>query len=112
MGGRCHGGLEPPASPPGSVCASCSKVRQRDLGRQPAVGGVAFDVRRALIPRVASADTRIETVARALAVSVRSLQRRLSEEGQSYQTVVDATRRDRGGATWPIRRSRLRRLGF
>ena len=64
------------------------------LDRQPSTSGVALDVRRTLISRLTTGDTSIEAIARALAVSVRSLQRRLAEEGQSYQALVDATRRE------------------
>jgi AraC-like DNA-binding protein len=38
-------------------------------------------------------ETRIEAVARVLAVSVRSLQRRLAEAGLSYQQLLEDTRR-------------------
>ena len=64
------------------------------LRRLPATGGLGLEVRQALASRVAGGDTRVEAVARALGVSVRSLQRRLSEEGHSYQELVDAMRRD------------------
>jgi AraC-like DNA-binding protein len=56
--------------------------------------GVALDVRRALASRVGSGDTRIQTIARTLATSVRSLQRRLAAAGVSYQQLVDLARRD------------------
>lgn len=64
------------------------------LRRAPVAAGVSHDVRRALAPRVAGGDTRVEAVARELAMSVRSLQRRLSEEGCSYQSLVDAIRKE------------------
>jgi AraC-like DNA-binding protein len=43
---------------------------------------------------MAEGDVQIETVARALATSTRSLQRRLAEAGISYQQLLDNTRRD------------------
>jgi AraC-like DNA-binding protein len=64
------------------------------LSRLPVSGGLTHEVRQALISRVAGGDTRIEAVARALGVSVRSLQRRLAEEGRSYHGLVDETRKD------------------
>jgi AraC-like DNA-binding protein len=51
-------------------------------------------LRRALLSRIAQGETEIEAVARSLATSVRSLQRRLSAAGTSYQEVLDSTRRD------------------
>jgi AraC-like DNA-binding protein len=67
------------------------------LRRLPAIGGAAFEVRQALVSRVVGGDTRIEAVARDLAVSVRSLQRRLSAEGHSYHALVDETRKEAAG---------------
>jgi len=73
--------------------------RQADemMRRLPAGGGIALEVRQALVSRVAGGETRIEAVARALGVSVRSLQRKLSDEGQSYQDLVEATRKEAAG---------------
>jgi AraC-like DNA-binding protein len=64
------------------------------MGRLPAIGGAALEVRRALVSRVAGRDTRIEAVARALATSARSLQRQLAAEGCSYKELAEATRRE------------------
>lgn len=55
---------------------------------------VAAEVRRALVPRLGGGDTRIETIARALATSVRSLQRRLAVTGVSYRELLDLTRQE------------------
>jgi AraC-like DNA-binding protein len=70
--------------------------RQADeaIARLPATDGVIHDVQRALVPRVAGGDTRIQAVARALATSVRSLQRRLAADGSSYQQLLDLARKD------------------
>ncbi|HUL72644.1 MAG TPA: AraC family transcriptional regulator ligand-binding domain-containing protein [Vicinamibacterales bacterium] len=62
--------------------------------RMPATTGMTSGVRQALASRVAGGDTRVQAVARALAMSVRSLQRRLSDEGCSYQDLVDLMRRE------------------
>ena len=69
--------------------------RQADeaIARLPETDGVALDVRRALASRVGGGDTRIQTVARALATSARSLQRRLAAAGVSYQQLLDLARR-------------------
>jgi len=64
------------------------------IGRMPPVDGVALDVRRALASRVGGGDTRIQTIARVLATSARSLQRRLAGAGVSYQQLLDLARRD------------------
>jgi AraC-like DNA-binding protein len=70
--------------------------RQADeaIGRLPPMDGVALDVRRALASRVGGGDTRIQSVARMLATSARSLQRRLAAAGCSYQQLLDLARKD------------------
>jgi AraC-like DNA-binding protein len=70
--------------------------RQADeaIARLPSTDGVVHDVRKALASRVAGGDTRIQAVARALATSVRSLQRRLAATGSSYQQLLDQARKD------------------
>jgi AraC-like DNA-binding protein len=55
---------------------------------------VAFAERRALAKRIAGGDTRIDAVARDLATTSRTLQRRLSTAGLSYQDLVELTRRE------------------
>jgi AraC-like DNA-binding protein len=69
--------------------------RQADeaIARLPPVDGVALDVRRALASRVGRGDTRLQTVARTLATSARSLQRRLAAAGVSYQQLLDLARK-------------------
>jgi AraC-like DNA-binding protein len=75
-----------------------SKLLQRQadeaIARLAPTEGVAPDVRRALASRVAGGDTRIQTIARELALSARSLQRRLATSGISYQQLLDMTRKD------------------
>jgi AraC-like DNA-binding protein len=70
--------------------------RQADdhIARLPPTEGVVFDVRRALASRMAGGDTRIQTIARELAVSTRSLQRRLAACSTSYQQLLDMARKD------------------
>jgi AraC-like DNA-binding protein len=55
---------------------------------------LAFDVRRALTVRLVHGEPEIEHVARDLAMSSRTLQRRLSSAGLSYQELLDAVRRE------------------
>jgi AraC-like DNA-binding protein len=62
--------------------------------RVPEIGTVTAELRRVLITRFAQGDSEIESVARSMATSVRSLQRRLAAAGTSYQEVLDSTRRD------------------
>ncbi|HEY6988781.1 MAG TPA: AraC family transcriptional regulator [Bryobacteraceae bacterium] len=55
---------------------------------------VVIDVRRVLARRLAKGEIQIESVARALLTSTRSLQRRLASAGVSYQQVVDGARQE------------------
>jgi AraC-like DNA-binding protein len=73
--------------------------RQADdiLARLPSRTGLAVDVQRALTKRVAGGDTRIGTLARELAMSGRTLQRRLAAEGVSYQDLLDDARKEAAG---------------
>jgi AraC-like DNA-binding protein len=64
------------------------------IAHLPAQDGVALDVRRALAKRIAGGDTRINSVARDLATTARTLQRRLADAGFSYQDLVELTRRE------------------
>jgi AraC-like DNA-binding protein len=63
----------------------------------PETNALARDVARVLASRMAEGDVQIETVARVLGTSTRSLQRRLAEAGISYQEMLDNTRRDAAG---------------
>jgi AraC-like DNA-binding protein len=64
------------------------------LARLPERTGLALDVQRTLASRIAGGDVRIGSVARVFATSARTLQRRLTEEGTSYQKLLDAARRE------------------
>jgi AraC-like DNA-binding protein len=70
--------------------------RQADesVARLPPMEAVALDVRRALAAQLGGGDTRIQTIARTLATSPRSLQRRLAQAGVSYTQLVDLVRKD------------------
>jgi AraC-like DNA-binding protein len=67
------------------------------LARQPARTGLAFQVQRALAARVAGGDTSIGALARELAMSGRTLQRRLATEGVSYHVLLDDARKAAAG---------------
>jgi AraC-like DNA-binding protein len=65
--------------------------------RIPKTDILAHEVRRVLASRMVEGDTKIQSVARALATSARSLQRRLAETGVSYQLLLDLTRQEAAG---------------
>jgi AraC-like DNA-binding protein len=79
-----------------AVLRGVLESQARDIiDRLPPAGTAAAEVKRLLDAEVASgADTRIDNVARRLATSPRTLQRRLAAEGLSYQKVLDDWRRD------------------
>ena len=64
------------------------------LSRLPARTGLAREVQRALASRGAGSDMRIEALARQLAMSPRTLQRRLAAEKVSYQELLDDVRKE------------------
>jgi AraC-like DNA-binding protein len=64
------------------------------LERLPSGTGLSLEVQRVLISRVSGGDTRIQAVARQLSMSSRTLQRRLAEEGSSYQELLDRARKE------------------
>jgi AraC-like DNA-binding protein len=64
------------------------------IARLPAGDDVTVEIRRAIMSRILQGETEIQSVARALATSARSLQRRLSAAGTSYQELLDSTRRE------------------
>jgi len=56
--------------------------------------GLALEVQRSLATRVGGGNMRIGEVARQLAISGRTLQRRLAAEGVSYQQLLDEARKE------------------
>jgi AraC-like DNA-binding protein len=62
--------------------------------RLPATDTMAADVRRALASRLARGEIAIDLIARDLGVSSRTLQRRLSAAGLSYQELCEDVRRE------------------
>jgi len=73
-------------------------VRERHaseiLSRLPGADGLICELRKALASRIARGETEIEGVARSMATSARSLQRRLARAGTTYQELLEATRRE------------------
>jgi AraC-like DNA-binding protein len=67
------------------------------LARLPTRTGLTLDVQRVLRARVAGGDTRIAAVARQMALSPRTLQRRLAAEGVSYQQLLEDARKEAAG---------------
>jgi AraC-like DNA-binding protein len=70
--------------------------RQADeiIARLPRDCSAVTDVRRALESRIGRSETGIRDVARHLAVSPRTLQRRLASEGSSYQALLEEWRKE------------------
>jgi len=64
------------------------------IARIPSEDSVASRVRRVLAKRIPRGDTRIESIARELVTTTRTLQRRLDREGFSYQDLVDQSRKE------------------
>ena len=62
--------------------------------RLPEHNNIIAELRRFLLTRIAQGDSDIELVARSMATSVRSLQRRLAATGTSYQEILDSARRE------------------
>ena len=67
------------------------------LARMPTRDGLAREVQRALTSRLAGGDTRVGVVARQLALSPRTLQRRLTHEGISYRQLLEDARKEAAG---------------
>lgn len=67
---------------------------RRQLAEKLAVSGIRVRLRNALLEAIPSGDTSSAQLASRLHMSKRSLQRRLREEGTSFQQVLDETRAD------------------
>src|SRR5262249_43340762 len=63
------------------------------LEQLPKQSGISSDVQRSLVGRVGGGDIRMKSIARELGLSARTLQRRLAEEGATYQELVDDARK-------------------
>lgn len=77
--------------------ALCGILEQHAAGiaaRMPESNQLSGEVRRVLIAQLANGTIQMNAVARELAISGRSLQRRLAADGLSFQQLLDSTRRD------------------
>jgi len=80
--------------------------------RLPKPNDVVSDLRRILLTRLAQGDSNIESVARSMGTSVRSLQRRLTYRGSSYQDVLDSIRREAAGQYLSDRNLSISEVGY
>jgi AraC-like DNA-binding protein len=67
---------------------------QELLARSPHQGGLIEQVRHLLGESLSGGDPRLERISQKLGISVRTLQRRLREEGTSHQDLLDEVRSD------------------
>jgi AraC-like DNA-binding protein len=67
------------------------------LARMPTRDGLALEVQRTLTSRLAGGETGIGVVARQLALSPRTLQRRLTDEGITYRQLLEDARKQAAG---------------
>jgi AraC-like DNA-binding protein len=82
-------------APPRSDSHTVLKERAEEvMARLPAGNGVPLEIRRVLMSHIARGEPQIESVARELRTSARSLQRRLAAAGTSYQELLDSARRE------------------
>jgi AraC-like DNA-binding protein len=65
---------------------------QRIVGAQPLQPDLLHDVRRLIIERLPKGTARIDNIAKDLAVSGRTLERRLSQRGQPFSDILDEVR--------------------
>lgn len=83
---------QPQADP--LLCELLDHHAQRLLKQLPAEDDFLSDLRSALCEGLNRGDVRLKTTARKLALSCRALQRKLNEQGTSYQEVLDCLRRE------------------
>ena len=74
--------------------AACELAARDQLVRVAQRSGVSGKVRELVTNQLRSGDTRMSTVAEALAMSVATLRRRLDEEGTSHTNILDEVRHE------------------
>jgi AraC-like DNA-binding protein len=74
------------------LCALLDKQAEEILARLPKADDMTERVRRAVYDLLGSSDLSAERVARKLGITVRTLQRRMREEGQTYHGLLDSLR--------------------
>ena len=80
------------------LCAMLERQASDALARLPEISSFAASVRARIESLLSSADLTAERVAGSLGLSTRTLRRRLSEEGVSYQSLLDTVRCERARA--------------
>lgn len=77
------------------LCLILDRHAQELLARRPRVGGLVNQVRQLLGEAFdTGGDPKVETIAQQMGISLRTLQRRLKEEGTSHQDLLDEMRRE------------------
>jgi len=77
------------------LCVILDRHAQELLSRRPRADGLINEVRQFLSEALnVGDDPRIETISQKLGISVRTLQRKLKEEGRSHQDLLDEMRSD------------------
>ena len=82
------------------------------VAAMPQTDSLAAKVRRAIASRISQGDVQIENVAHTLAMSTRSLQRRLAGEGVSYQELLDEVRRNAASSYLAQNRLAIGEVGY
>lgn len=85
--------LEPPHGDP-ELHAYLTHLLEAQKKSQPVRLGIADEIRRALPTRLSQGQTELGDVAKALKMGARTLQRRLSDEGLSYSSLLDELRHE------------------
>jgi AraC-like DNA-binding protein len=80
--------------------------------RLPETYDLVADLRRILLTRLAQGDSDIESVARSMATSVRSLQRRLAAVRTTYQSLLNSIRREAAGRYLAERAFSISEVGY
>lgn len=74
------------------LCTILDRHARELLAKSPRQGGLVEQVRHLLGEALNGGDPRIESISQKLGISVRTLQRRLREEGTSHQDLLDEVR--------------------
>jgi AraC-like DNA-binding protein len=76
------------------LCEILDRQAEELLAKRPRENGLVSHVRQLLNESLKSGDSRLETVAQKMGISVRTLQRKLREEGTSHHDLLDEIRSD------------------
>lgn len=92
--------------------AACELAARDQLVRVTQRSGVSGKVRELVTSQLRSGDTRMSTVAEALAMSVATLRRRLDEEGTSHTNILDEVRHELAQTYLRDRRLAISEIAF